>query len=64
MYAYASPISDAGASNRDIAQGSSLRNNPDRTEMAKSVQVRQTDRAAGRLSFGLAPQERYLHPAQ
>ena len=58
-----SPVRDVGASNREITQGSSLRNDPDRPEMAQSVMVRQTDRAAGRLSFGPAPQERSLDTA-
>ena len=57
------PVRDVRASNREITQGSSLRNDPDRPEMAQSVLVRQTDRAAGRLSFGPAPQERSLDTA-
>ena len=57
------PVRDAGASNREITQGSSLRTDPDRPEMAQSVLVHQTDRAAGRLSFGPTPQERSLDPA-
>ena len=64
MYAFIHPpFDDVGASNREIKQGSSLRTDPDRPEMAQSVLVRHTDRAAGRLSFGPAPQERYLDPA-
>ena len=57
------PICDAGASTGESAQGSSLRDDSSRPEMAQSVLVRQTVRTTSRLSFGPATEGRSAVPA-
>ncbi len=57
------PICDAGARDREDPHRSPLRVDPHCPQMAQSVLVRQTTGAAGRLSFGPAPQERSADPA-
>ena len=52
------PICDAGASTRERFQGSSLRDDSSRPEMAQSVLVRQTVGTSSRLSFGPATEGR------
>ena len=58
-----SPICDAGASTGESAQGSSLRDDSSRPEMAQSVLVRQTVGTTSRLSFGPATEGRSTVPA-
>ena len=57
------PICDAGASTGESAQGSSLRDDSSRPEMAQSVLVRQTVGPTSRLSFGPATEGRSTVPA-
>ena len=57
------PICDAGASTGESAQGSSLRDDSSRPEMAQSVLVRQTFGPTSRLSFGPATEGRSTVPA-
>ena len=57
-----SPFRDAGTSTREDNPGSSLRNDPRRSQMAQSVLVRQTDGVAGRLFFGPANKEGPVDP--
>ena len=56
------PICDAGASTRESLQGSSLRDDSSRPEMAQSVLVRQTVGTSSRLSFGPATEGRSTVP--
>ena len=56
------PICNARASDRQDLTRSSVRADPDRSQMAQSVLVRQTIGASDRLSFGPAPQERSFEP--
>ena len=57
------PICDAGASTGESAQGSSLRDDSSRPEMAQSVLVRQTVGTTSRLAFGPATEGRSAVPA-
>ena len=56
------PICDAGASTRESPQGSFLRDDSSRPEMAQSVLVRQTVGTSSRLSFGPATEGRSTVP--
>ena len=56
------PICNAGASTRESLQGSSLRDDSSRPEMAQSVLVRQTVGTSSRLSFGPATEGRSTVP--
>ena len=57
------PICDAGASTGESAQGSFLRDDSSRPEMAQSVLVHQTVGTTSRFSFGPATEERSAVPA-
>ena len=57
------PICDARSGDRQDPTRSSVRPDTDRSQMAQSVLVRQTIGASDRLSFGPAPQERYVESA-
>ena len=56
------PICDAGARTRESTEGSPMRNDPGRPEMAQSVLVRQTVGTSSRLAFGPATEGRSAVP--
>ena len=56
------PICDAGARTRKSTQGSPMRDDPGRPEMAQSVLVRQTVGTTSRLAFGPATEGRSAVP--
>ena len=56
------PICDAGARTRVSTEGSPMRNDPGRPEMAQSVLVRQTIGTSSRLAFGPATEGRSAVP--